>query len=628
MFQNTPYTIPFLLASVALLGMAFYIWRRMSGSSVNISILLLLAGAGWVFAYMLEIAFVDINPKILANKIQYIWSIIMVNGLMILTIQASGLEKWLNRRNLILFNIVPGICIALALVNEWHGLFWPYHELETFNNTIWLTHPHGPAYNTYIVYIMFAVFIMCILLANTIFRPHTLFRKQAILIFIAISLPFAVNLFELFGYKLFGPINATQVAFVLISGPFTWGLLKLQIGEVIPIARSLVLDMMQDSVIVVDNQMRIIDLNSAAEKLSENLAQNAVGRKIHLIVSNENLKDTSYINAELSHHVITGDLILKTDRKIRLQTQIVLAIQFDDKLRYFDMNVSSLQDWQQKSLGSVVVLRDISARVEAEQLLQDINVDLENRVVERTEALQTANLRLRVLDEFKTKLIDNISHELRTPVSNIVLYLDLLARSTPEKHENYLRTIRKQSNRLRSLVENIVEVSKLEMMKANAPYEPISLAEIVQKQIDSQRSLLTSTGLQLRTEIASDGYFVLGNKPQLAYMIDNLLSNAFLYTSQGEIVVAIYRDSLSNNVVLEVRDTGMGISHEDLPNVFDQFYRGAEVLQSNISGIGLGLYVVKEVVELHQGKVMIRPREGGGTIAQVFIPIYRRAFVH
>ena len=627
MFQNTPYTIPFLLASVASLGLTVYIWRRMSGSSVKISMLLLLAGAGWVFFYMLEIAFVDINAKIWANKIQYIWGTVLVNALMVLTIQASGLHKWLSRRNIIFFNIVPGICVLLALVNEWHGLFWPYHELVTVKGTTWLTHPHGLAYNIYVNYVLLAIIFMCILLANIIIRPHNLYRKQAVLIFITVLLPYFVNLFEIFGYKFAAPINVTQVAFVILSVPFTWGLLKLQIGEVIPIARSLVVDVMRDSVIVIDNQYHIIDLNSAARKLSEHLAGNVIGRKINLIVSGKSLGDSPYISAELSQHIISGDLILKTDRQIEQQTPNVLAIQFNNKLHYFDMNVSPLQDWQQKALGVVVVLRDISARVEAEQLLKEINIDLEKRVTERTEALQTANTRLRVLDEFKTRLIDNISHELRTPLANIVLHLDLLARSDPERHEKYLQVIHNQTHRLRTLVENVVEVSQLEMIKANARYVPVNLAEIVQKRIDSQRSLLTSTGLELRTTINFDSHLILGNVPQLAYMIDNLLKNALLYTREGEIGVVVYSDRFANSIVLEVSDTGIGISQEDLPNVFDQFYRGDSVSQSNIAGIGLGLYVVQEVVKLHEGQVIITPRDDTGTIFRIMIPIYENADV-
>ncbi|KAA3660954.1 MAG: PAS domain S-box protein [Chloroflexi bacterium] len=620
MFQNTPYTIPFFLAAVASLGMTIYIWRRMGGSSVKISMLLLLAGAGWVFSYMLEIAFIDINAKILANKIQYVWGTVLVNALMVLTIQASGLDKWLTRRNIILFNLVPGICVMLALVNEWHGLFWPYHELVTIKGTLWLTHPHGLAYNIYVNYILLAVLFMCVLLSGIIIRPHNLYRKQAILILLTILLPYLANLFELFGYKFAAPINVTQVMFVILSVPFTWGLLRLQIGEVIPIARSLVVDVMRDSVIVIDNQYRIIDLNSAASKLSEYLAGNVVGRKINLIVSEEAFGDSPYISAELSQHVISGDLILKTDNKFKHQTQNVLAVQFKNMIRYFDMNVSPLQDWQQKALGLVVVLRDISARVEAEQLLQEINIDLEKRVIERTEALQTANTRLRVLDEFKTRLIDNISHEFRTPISNIVLYLDLLSRSDPERHEKYLQVIHNQTNRLRTLVENVVEVSQLEMMKANAQYGPVNLAEVVQNQINLQRSLLTSTGLQLQTNIYDNNCLIQGNVPQLAYMVDNLLKNAFLYTNEGEIEIAVYHDYSTNNVVLEVSDTGIGISNEDLPNIFDQFFRGDLVLQSNIAGIGLGLYVVKEVVELHEGEVVIVPGDEVGTTFRVTIP--------
>ena len=603
--------------------MVLFIWRHMSGSSVKISMLLLGASAGWVFFYMLEIAFVDLAPKVLVNKIQYIFSTIMISGLMMLTIQSAGLEKILSRRNIALYNMVPAICVLLALTNQWHGLFWPYHELETINGTVWVTHPHGAAYDTYIAYIFVSVLVMCAILIRTIIRPNTFYRKQAALILATIATPFLVHLPYVLGIDFWGPVNATQVAFTILLAPFTWGLLRLQVGEVIPIARSLVIDRMRDSVIVVDENLRIIDLNTSAKKLSKHLARNAVGLKINILIFDQHHTDSNYTTAKLSQHAISGDLILKLDRALELQSQNVLAIQFNEKTHYFDLNVSSLKDWKQKDFGFVAVMRDITARIEAENFLQEINVELEERVIERTEELQSANARLQVMDKFKSRLIDNISHELRTPVSNLVLYLDLISRTNKNGlNDKYLGVLNEQTERLRMLVENVVEISQLEMMIANAPYAPVNFVEIVQELVNLKESLITSNGLQLKTKFDVEDSIVFGNVSQITYMIENLLKNAYLYTNDGEIMVSVFSDVIQEYVVLEISDTGIGIDEEDLPNVFDQFFRGRVVSQSNISGIGLGLYVVKQVVELHKGEVVVSPRLEGGTTFQVKLPIY------
>jgi len=538
-----------------------------------------------------------------------------------MAVQSSGKEKWLTRRNISLFNIIPVISLIFIFTNEWHGLIWPSQELITINNVVWLNHPHGAVYYIYVNYIRLITISVALILFRTLFKRHSFYRKQVILFLIVLLLPNTFSIIETLSYNPFEPINATQIAFVIIAVPFTWGLLKLQVGNVIPIARSLVVDVMKDSVIVLDNQFHIVDLNTAAQILSQHFAPNVIGRKIQLEHSSQSVQQNPYLKIhDVSEHFLTGNLVISLNQTTYEQANRVLEITINNELHHFDMDISPLNNWQQNTIGMVIVLRDITPRIQAESLLQEMNNTLEQRVAERTHALQTANNRLRLLDDFKSRLITNISHELRTPVTNIVLYLDLLSRSDTEKHEKYMKIIHEQSNRLRELVENVVEMSHLEVTKADVLYEPIKLGELVQSKITTKASTIAASGLQLETDITTEVPAIMGNVAQLNFMLDHLMDNAIKYTNEGSIEVSLFLEPSQNFVILEIGDSGVGIAEEDLPHIFDQFYRGKNISQSNIPGMGLGLFVAKEVVDLHQAKISVLSKKGMGTTFQILFP--------
>jgi signal transduction histidine kinase len=113
---------------------------------------------------------------------------------------------------------------------------------------------------------------------------------------------------------------------------------------------------------------------------------------------------------------------------------------------------------------------------------------------------------------------------------------------------------------------------------------------------------------------------IQGARNQLAQVINNLLSNAFNYTDEGFIQVRTYADNLNNQVVLEVIDSGIGIDEEDLPHLFDRFYRGRHTGQSDIPGTGLGLAIAKEIIDLHHGFIEVDSKEIGETVFRVRLP--------
>jgi signal transduction histidine kinase len=244
--------------------------------------------------------------------------------------------------------------------------------------------------------------------------------------------------------------------------------------------------------------------------------------------------------------------------------------------------------------------------------------ELEDRVLARTRELAEANERLKDLDRLKSKFIADISHELRTPVSTLLLYVDLLERGKLEKRPAYLGVIRQEALQLATLVEGILDIARLEMTEDDLEFAPVDLNELVEQAMAAYEARAAINGLQLSFEPAPALPKVWGVPDRLLLLINNLIVNAINYTPHGG--VRIFTCIAQDEVCLVVEDSGIGISEQDLPYVFDRFYRGQNVGQSNRPGNGLGLAIVQEVVDLHRGRITVNSTLTHGTTFRVCLP--------
>ena len=248
--------------------------------------------------------------------------------------------------------------------------------------------------------------------------------------------------------------------------------------------------------------------------------------------------------------------------------------------------------------------------------------ELEEHVAVRTQELKKANLRLQELDRLKSKFVSDVSHELRTPVTNLIMYLDLLDRGSPEKIEKYLAVLKEQAERLAYLIESILDLSRLEVHKDKpVELETIDLNDVVEQTVMTHIPRAEKLGLQLIYKTSRDLSPIRGVRSQLAQVVTNLLVNALNYTKAGYIRVSTDFDSTAGQVCLEIRDSGIGIPSNDLQYIFSRFYRGQNVSQSNFPGSGLGLAIAREIIEQHQGKIEVKSTVGVGSAFQVRLPV-------
>ncbi len=224
------------------------------------------------------------------------------------------------------------------------------------------------------------------------------------------------------------------------------------------------------------------------------------------------------------------------------------------------------------------------------------------------------------LDRMKDNFVSDVSHELRTPTTNISLYLELMEDATPIKRDEYLGILKEQAYQLRKLVEDILDLSRLTMGKLKKiEFAAVDLNGLARQVVAAHQPVAEASGLNLEFEPCPDLPAVRGEENQLARLVTNLVSNALRYTSNGSINVSTsYYD---HQVCLWVNDTGMGIDAEDIPHLYERFYRGSRVRQTRIHGTGLGLAIVKEIVDLHEGDIDIKTIVDEGSSFCVRLPV-------
>jgi GAF domain-containing protein len=248
---------------------------------------------------------------------------------------------------------------------------------------------------------------------------------------------------------------------------------------------------------------------------------------------------------------------------------------------------------------------------------------LEQRVAARTRELAEANERLTELDRLKDMFISNVSHELRTPLTNIKLHLSLLERRGPEVLARYLPTLQRETERLRRLIEDLLDLSRLQSKIAAPRRERHGVDGLLSEVLALHVARAEARGLTLQHHASPEPAEVYVDRAQAMQVFTNLLGNAVAYTPPGGTVgVATRRAARAERegVEVQVHNTGSVIPPEDLPHLFERFFRGRTAADSGEAGTGLGLAICKEIVEQHQGEIGVTSNVDTGTTFTVWLP--------
>jgi signal transduction histidine kinase/GTP-sensing pleiotropic transcriptional regulator CodY len=269
---------------------------------------------------------------------------------------------------------------------------------------------------------------------------------------------------------------------------------------------------------------------------------------------------------------------------------------------------------------------NISVAVENAALygrLRQYAEELENTVASRTAELASALEQAQEADKLKTRFVSDVSHELRTPLSNILLYLELLASGPKERFDAYLATLNRETNRLVTLIEDLLTVSRLDA--GSATFEPVvlNINELAESLVEDRRRLFAEKELGIDIELHPDLPSVRADQKMLSQVVANLMTNAMHYTPPGGRVVIrtdMKHEVETDWVILSVTDTGLGIPLDEQDQVFQRFFRGSASTRMGNPGTGLGLSICREIIQLHNGQIKVSSEMGRGSDFCIWLP--------
>ncbi|MEO6501702.1 MAG: ATP-binding protein [Jatrophihabitantaceae bacterium] len=251
----------------------------------------------------------------------------------------------------------------------------------------------------------------------------------------------------------------------------------------------------------------------------------------------------------------------------------------------------------------------------AHSLVQSHMIERQNQAVQL----------LRELDQAKADFIATVSHELRTPLTSISGYLEMLqdgdAGQLPDNAAAMLSIIDRNATRLRNLIEDLLTQSRIDAGRLRLELAMVRLRPLLQSVLTAMAPLASASDVKLELGACEDELSVQADPQQLEQVFTNLISNALKFTpAGGSVLVTLAPADDDDGVLIQVRDTGMGIPPDEYPNLFTRFFRASNAAEAALPGTGLGLAIVQEIVHRHGGAVDIESELGVGTTLTVWLP--------
>jgi len=349
-----------------------------------------------------------------------------------------------------------------------------------------------------------------------------------------------------------------------------------------------------DAFMAFDREWHYMYVNPRAAQFARLPSESMVGRSL----------------LELFPDITTGRFFQAAERVMRERLPISVDSYYAPLDTWFENDIYPVED------GIGVFYRDVTARKRASELAEEL---LRREQIARSES-DTAN---RVKDEF----LATLSHELRTPLNAIIGWASLLGsgRLTPPDSTRAVETILRNARAQTHLIEDLLDVSRIISGKLRLDVQPVELGRVLDAALDAVRPAAHAKELKLHVEIEPDAAVVTGDPPRLQQIVWNLLSNAIKFTPRGgRVQVTLLR--VGSQAELSVRDTGIGIAPHMLTRIFDRFAQADSSSTREYHGLGLGLSLVRHLVDAHGGSVSAAsPGEGQGATFTVYLPLHSAA---
>lgn len=716
-FSYSPLLLPIFLAAIVSLFLAWYTWQRRQTVGARSFAFLMLALFQWGLTYVVQVASTDLNTKILLNKLTFLGIVVTPVIWLVFALEYTGRKTWITNLRIALLFVMPAITMIVIMTDDIHHYFWTHVELSQEGDLLLLDTGNGFWFWVHAAYSYSMLLIGAIFIVRALLRWPSQYRGQMGWTLLAVAAPWLANIITVF--KLLPIlIDLTPFAFTITGVGMAFALFRHHMLDLAPIARDIVINGMNDGMIVLDSNRRIVDINPSALKmvgLSSSIEP--IGKRLGEVIT------------EWPHLIERYRDVTETEDEISLGE--------GEDTRWYELHLSSLQDEQKQQIGQVITAHDFTNRKRTEILLQESEVrfrqivenasdliyridtngfftyanpsalrimgfsteaellgmhylDLttpearhrlkrtyQHQLASRTmntyhefpaiakdgrelwlgqnvqlimkdgevigfqalarditeiklaqEALQLARDQALAASQAKTHLLAKVSHELRTPLGGILGYTELMRDNAfgdlNEEQKKALTEIIQSTNYLNTMVNELLDEAQVEANRIVLKKKNFAPAELLEQITSSMERIARSKGLALVASIdPSLPDELLGDDRRLRQILTNLIVNAIKFTKKGQVQVDLSSPD-PGHWIIQVKDTGIGISKEFQTSIFEPFQQADNAVTHENRGIGLGLSITKQLVELMGGKVMLESELGQGTIFTIILPIEKQ----
>jgi PAS domain S-box-containing protein len=589
-----------IIAAFTFLILALLTWQHRQTVGAPSFIGLCIALAVWAAGGGLEHASTELPVALFWAKFKYLGAVFVPTLWFVIALRYTGRDRWLTPRNAALLSIPPLLSLAMVLTTEWHGLYWSsYRMTETQSGMLFLT-TRGTGYWFNGAYNYLLMFIGTVLLIRMALRTLRLYRLQLIVLIVGCLVPWIANLSFLLRIVPLPGIDLTSVAFVFTAVGIVVGVLRLKMLDIVPVARDALIENMSDGVIVIDVESRVIDINPTVERL--------IGRKAHEVLGQP-------VDVVFSRY---KDIMLRYGNN--LETQAEVALEQGGNKQYFDLRVTPLFDGRGRFQGRFAVYRDITKRVVLDEENARLNQILQAKLAE----LQALYDKVSRLEQLKSDMINMAAHDLSNPLTTILnsicMLRDELEGSLNSWQHTYLDSAQRAVEQMTRITKDILSLKRIE--QAAEKMETVDIARLVADVFEACQDQAQQKHQHYDLALTKTGIMVNGDPIQLREAMTNLIVNALKYTPENG-RVSVWLAMVDDRAVFQVQDTGYGIPVDQQDKLFRPFSRIKNRETQNIDGTGLGLYLVKNILERHGGNLRFQSVYGQGSTFGFELPVFK-----
>ncbi len=371
--QLTFFVILLLISTAISMALAFYSWKRRPVVGTTAFSVLMLAVSVWSLVYALRLISADLPTKLFWAKVRYLGIVTVPTAWLAFVLRYTGRDEWLTPRNIALLAIEPLAILLIVWTNDWHGWYWSSVGLVTSGSLTLLDTTYGGAWSLHAVYTYGVLLVSTLLLVRTFVRSSRLYREQAAILLVCSLTPFVGDVISSYNLTSF-PLDLTPFAFTLTGLIVIFGISRLGLFDIVPIARSTVVDSLNSGVVVLDLNNCVVDINPTAERIIGQSASDVVGQPFDQILAGQSHLVERYRGVNEAHDEI--------------------SLGRGKNQRDYDLHISALRDQRGRLSGRLIIVHDITERRRAES-----DLTAQKRLFESLVAMARATAKRTSLEE-------------------------------------------------------------------------------------------------------------------------------------------------------------------------------------------------------------------------------------